>query len=238
MPLNGLQQESSRLSLRETAMRICRLLWGRIITGVVAGIMLLLAIPLFFTGAEIRRRADEARTTELLRLKADLSKPDAYSGTFTYRFTAAHGGCIQLLTVPPRTSFEEARGMLDGIRGNLVITRLSDGITYWKQEIAPAHFEYLRTDSETLVPVLRFHCNTEADYEMKLLIDTGAVRLAGIPQTLSVRYEICGLEYMPAALASLLGIVGCTIAGILILVTVVVTVAKRARTGREQPPSP
>jgi hypothetical protein len=78
-----------------------------------------------------------------------------------------------------------------------------------------------------------FHCSEEGDYEMRLTIDRGAPQLAGVPQVLVARYEICGMEYMLAQFIWLIGAAGCSLAGILIFAIVVVTIVKRRRANRD-----
>ena len=207
-------------------MKIRKWPWGRIVTGVVAAVILLLAVPLFFTSADIRRRADEAQAADLLRLNADLSKPGVYSGKFKHNFSPAHGNCVQILTGLPSTSYEETAAIVEGMTGCLTITRLDDGVSY-KQNFGPKHFESMWFDNATRVPVIRFRCSRETSYELKLAVEKGASRLVGVPHTVVVRYEICGMEYMSAAFLWLIGVAGCSIAGIIILVIVVVTIKKR-----------
>jgi hypothetical protein len=200
--------------------------WGRIVAGTVATIILLLVIPLFFTSADIRHRADEARKAELLHLKADLSKSGTYSGRFLHNFAMAHGNYVQVVTAAPSGSYEQAKAVIEGLAGRLTVTQVGSGASY-NIEFGPKCYDVFRIDDNRWAFTIPFHCSTEGDYELKLTIDKGAPRLAGVPHSLVVRYQICGMEYCVAQIACLLGIAGCAIAGILILVIVIVTIKKR-----------
>jgi hypothetical protein len=115
------------------------------------------------------------------------------------------------------------------LQGCLTIARPEDGVVY-NQEFGSEYTECVRLDEVRWAPVIRFHCGQEAEYELKLAVESGAPGLAGIPQMLSVRYEICGMEYCVAQIAWLIGFAGCSIAGVLLLMIVVVTIRKRRRT--------
>jgi len=200
--------------------------WGRIVVGIVVAVILLFSIPLFFTSADIRRRADKARTAELMRLKVDLSKPGVYSGTFNHDFEAAHGNYVQIVTNVPSASYEQAEAIVEGLVGHLAVTGFDQQGGY-EQEFGPKDYDCMRADDGRWAPVVRFHCSTAGNYRLKFTVGKGAPKLAGIPQALVVRYEICGLEYLVANLACLLGIAGCTVAGVIILLIVIVTMKKR-----------
>lgn len=83
-----------------------------------------------------------------------------------------------------------------------------------------------------MVPIFPFHCNTEGTYQLKLTVEKGAPKLAGVPHALVVRYEICGMEYLIANIACLIGIFGCVIAGILAMSVILITLAKRRKNAK------
>lgn len=206
--------------------------WGRIVAGVLAAALLLVAIPFLQSSANLRRQADKARTTELVRMKVDLSKPNTYSAKFTHYIECAHGFQLELQTDKDLRSPEDVRAMLQGVHGRLTTTRLADGQS-GDQDVDVSCFECRRIDDTHWVPVIPFHRSTEGDYEVRLSIDRGAQQLVGVPQVLVVRYEICGMEYLVAQFAWMIGAAGCLIAGILTFVIVVVTIVKRRKANRD-----
>jgi hypothetical protein len=209
-------------------MAIRRWPWGRIVATVVAAVVLWLTVPSFFCSADLYRRADRAKVAELVRMKVDLSKPGTYSAKFTHDFPPAHGNCVQILTEANPRSFEEAESLVAGLHGRLVITPPGDAAPY-EPEFGPNGFGATRLDDGKFVPAMMFHCGDQGEYKLKMIVDRGAPQLAGVAQTIVVRYVICGMEYMVAQIAWLIGLVGCLAAGTLLFVVAAVTVAKRRK---------
>jgi hypothetical protein len=208
--------------------------WGRIVTGVVAGVILLVAMPLFFTSADIRRRADSAQVAELAHLKADLSKPGVCDAEFCHTFGSAWGLYLQLSTKAPLTSAEESQAVLEGLAGQVTILA-PDGAMVHEQSFSSRDFFYRSLhpkQPKTTVMECGF-CrglwSAEGVYKVKFAIDHGSPRMADFPHSLIVRYELDGLEYVMAGMSCLYAIAGCTIAGLLISVIFLVTMAKWGR---------
>jgi hypothetical protein len=108
-----------------------------------------------------------------------------------------------------------------------------DGAIVFEKPLHAENFAYRRIDGDRWGIVtdgeycpLRGRWMSEGTSTLKLVVDRGAVRLTAIPHTLVVQYQMDGMEYVVAQMAWLYGAVGCTIAGFLILVTVVVTIVK------------
>jgi hypothetical protein len=220
--------------------------WGRILTGAVAAVLFCVAIPLFFTSAEIRRRADEAQTAELLRLRVDLSHPGEFEGKLECTFQHAWGLRFQIVTEPSiaattepsAASAEAAQSHLAGLDGHLTIAG-PDGAVVFEKPLRAGDFACRRIEHD------RWGIATGVEYcalrgtwmspgasggtnVLKLAVDRGAVRLAGMPQVLMAQYELDGLEYVFARALWLFGFVGCAIGGLLVLAIIGVTIAKRA----------
>ena len=56
------------------------------------------------------------------------------------------------------------------------------------------------------------------------------------------RYGLCGLEYVPAQILSLIGIIGCVIAGLILLPVALITISDRflsekSEAGENAPPT-
>ena len=210
--------------------------WGRIVAGVVAGAIFLLAVPLLFSGAEIRRQLDAARIAEPIHLKVDLSKPGAYSGDFHHTFIGAHSNFLQIVPESPFPSHEKAVAVIEGMQGHYSMIE-PHGTVVHQQRFGPTGFDAVQVESNRWVPILGFDRFgfDEGVYKMKLTVDRGAPRLGGVSHAIVGRYDLCGVEYVAATIIPMYGVAGCVIAGIIVLVIVVVTLRKRSLSASPAP---
>jgi hypothetical protein len=200
--------------------------WSRIVTGVVAAGLLSFAIPLFFECVDEQHRADEARESDLIHWKVDLSKPGQYKGAFHHNYDLAHCQYIAIVTDPPLTSSEEATTILEGLKGRLSVVD-SDGGVVFEKPIDAKYFGCRKIEEKNWMPEIDFGHFALGKYELRVVVDHGGPRLASVSQTLVARYFLCGLERTINQVMWLLGLGACTIAGILILVVVRITIKKR-----------
>jgi hypothetical protein len=199
--------------------------WGRIVAGAVAALILVIAVNFLFASAQARSRADAARVAEPIRLAVDFSKPNTYMGKLSHTFCNACSDCLEIVTESPFASPEDAMKIAEGLKGRLTITD-SQGTVITERSFGP-EIRCTQVASGRWVPIIEFGYFPEGTYDLKLSIDAGAPLLVSVPHTLVGRYQLCGIEYIPAQILWLLGIGGCSLSVLIGLVIVVVTVKKR-----------
>ena len=196
--------------------------WGRMVAGVFAAGILVIAVSFFFTSADMRRCADAAQTAEPIHLKVDLSMPGVYSGDFLHTFNVAYDQVISIEPEPSAAPARISRAMLDGLVAHLTITG-PGGRTVLDRTLRPESFYELAGNPAPMTELGDF---PPGKYELHLAVDHGAEKLASVPHALVAHYRLSGLEYVHAQIEWLLGIAGCLVAGVLILFIVAITVGK------------
>jgi len=199
--------------------------WGRIVAGAVAALVLVIAANFLFASAQARSRADAARVAEPIRLAVDFSKPGTYTGKLNHTFCNACSDYLEIITESPLTSRESAMEIAEGLKGHLTIAE-PQGTVITEQSFGPK-FGCTQVASDRWVPIIDFGHFPEGVYNLNITVDAGVPRLTGIPHSLVGRYQLCGIEYIPAEILRLLGIGGCSLSALIGLVIVVVTVKKR-----------
>lgn len=160
-----------------------------------------------------------------MRLNVDFSKPGTHSGHFTHHYGPAHGIVVQLPTDPPATSLEAAQASVEGLSGRLTVAPLDGGKSV-DTTFGPGQFNFRRIGGEHWAPIISFHCSQLGDHELNLVVENGATQSTGIPQVIAVRYHICGMEYMTSQILWLMGLAGCVISGVLLLLIAAITRGK------------
>jgi hypothetical protein len=214
--------------------------WVRIVAGVLASALLCFAILMFFECADTQRRNDEARRTDLIHWKVDLSKQGEYKGEFRHNYGMAHAQYVAIVTEPSLTSSDEAKAILEGLRGSLSVVDSSGGVVY-ETPFNAEQFDCREMREKNWLPAVDFGHFDRGRYELRLVVEHGAPRLSGVSQTLVARYFLCGMEQTVVEVMWLFGVGACTIAGILVLVIVTITIKKRcgnAKQGISPQPSP
>jgi hypothetical protein len=217
-------------------MAISKRPWGRIVAGVVATIVLLAAINLFFTSADMRQQfAAALASPELIHVEADCSKAGVYEGKFRHTFSAVYGLNFRIVTKPPLTASNDVKSTLAGLLGRVTIVS-PDGATVYENTFRCEDFAYRRVDRDQWATAtdmeycpLRGRWNSLGSYTVKFAIDHGSAGLKDIPHAIVVAYQLDGVEPLGAFGACLFGIAGCTIAGILTLAVILITIRKHRK---------
>jgi hypothetical protein len=210
--------------------------WGRIIAGVIATIVLLAAVPLFFTSADMRRQFEAAvAVPELAHVEADCSKAGVYEGKFHHTCSSIYGLNFRIITKPPLTATSDVKSTLAGLLGHVTIVA-PDGAVVFENTFRCDDFAYRRVDRDQWATAtdmehcpLRGRWNSPGIFTVRFALDHGSAGLKNISHELVVAYQFDGIEALGALEARLYGIVGCTIAGVLALVVIVITIAKRRK---------
>jgi len=205
------------LSLRKT--RMGNIAIGRVIGLVLAVLGIGLSICFGYTAVRMDADFHEWLVARPMETAIDLSEPGETTAPFHQTCGISHGEALYLecdLDDEARRNPEE---LLKGLAG-VVVLRGTDGneiqtlefsdetIRYWNDSILLAEFAPFRT----------------GEYVATIRIDSGAPALAGKQQTIHAKYQLCGLERMPAQFsgafamgAGLIGLVAavCVLPGLL-----------------------
>jgi hypothetical protein len=161
-------------------------------------------------------QAFEARPMETA---IDLSKPGELTVPFRQTCSMAHGEALYVDCDSDEVVKQNLEELLNGLSGNVVIMA-SDG-----NEVETVRFNNKTAqywEGKVLLTWIAPFRN--GDYVATIRVDSGAAALANKQQTIYAKYQLCGLEQMPAAItggfalgASLIGFVAavCVLPGLL-----------------------
>jgi len=211
-----------------TAMKCSRWPWGRMVTGVIAAVFLLVAGSIIAGSVDARRRADVAQVAEPICLEVDLSRPGEYEGGFRHSFTGAHGTVLQIETDTPLPSPEKIKEMFAGLSGHLAIADCNGDVVY-KSDYTSDDVGCWKACEGQWIPMLGLGRFPTGAYVLRFTVTHGAPGLANIPHTLVARYELCGMEYAVPQMMLITGGVSGAIAGLLFLMIGIVTFTKGKR---------
>lgn len=172
----------------------------------IGGVLLCLAGSVHFYGAANawERRFDEWLLARPIELDVDLSAPGSFEGLFDQTCSIAHGEVIDLRIEDARGAPVEDAGVLEGLRAVVHITDQRGDEVFSERYPAPFDFTVPTGEVPALFGVWPFR---EGRYLLRLDVTSGAPALAGLRQRLVARYELCGLERAPAAIAFGLSVV-------------------------------
>jgi hypothetical protein len=175
---------------------IRRIAVGRIIGLVLAAIGI--GISIYFAREAMRMNAQfhewlQARPMETV---IDLSRPGETTVPFNQTCSISHGEDLYLKCDLDDTAKENPEELLKGLSATVVISK-SNG-----EEI-----ETLKINNKTAhhwdgkVVLAGFAPFRQGNYVATIRIDSGAPALADRAQTIYAKYQLCGLEQMPAMVA-------------------------------------
>jgi len=163
-----------------------------------------LCVSIWLGREALRMNADFHRwiVDRPMQTEIDLSQPAETVVPFRQTCSSSHGESLCLSLGPDHDLSEDSLNLLEELSGTLVI---SDSHNV---EVASANFSertaWLRDDQLVLANLDTFQ---RGDFVARIRIESGAPALAGKQQTLYARYQLCGLEQMPAVVAGVLTIV-------------------------------
>lgn len=144
----------------------------------------------------------------------DLSQPGETNVPFQQTCSIAHGEAVLLDCEWDDGHQPNAAELLQGLQGSIVI-KDADGTAIESVEINGAAAQFW--DGKILLA--RFVPFRNGDYVATIRVDAGAAALAHHQQMVYVKYQLCGLEQMPAAIAGAFAM-GAGIVGIIAAVCV------------------
>lgn len=182
------------MSKRWTSLRI-------ILLGLAVGLCLW-GVQTFVKGGHMYREYEQWQTANPLYAPIDLSIHGRHVFRFDQTCSSAHRQVIAL-HIPEQTLQQTSvTQLVSGLSARLEITS-----TLNTNIVASAETDLLWTEirTEDTIPIFDVSPFGKGVYEATITIDKGAAALAGIPQQLEGRYELCGLEAMPAMICQTVG---------------------------------
>jgi hypothetical protein len=136
------------------------------------------------------------KVAEPAHFAVDLSRPGVYESPFTQTCSSAHSESVQLRLTPaadPTTS-------LAGLKGSLEI--LDDVRTPIFTAAFPDHDFVRRSAGKPAIDLAYFQPFSRGNYTLRMTVTDPAPALAGREQLVFARYNLCGMEQMPALIAA------------------------------------
>jgi len=194
---------------------------GRTVAYVVAGLLLVLAVHFFLKSGRLHREAEAWAVARPVEMPVDLSKPGHYSSSLVQVCPKCHSQ-VFCLSVPPQVAGKTApTELLAGLQAKCTIT---DGAG--KVIVSEALTSALPWEDRLFrraIPLFSICPFERGTYTLSLSVTEGAAALAGVRQVFLARYRFCGIEFLPAFLCKVYAIVSLVLAGVISIVTVVVT---------------
>jgi hypothetical protein len=193
----------------------------RIILAVVAVALITQAITFASAYWRIERNFTESMVARPVSLSVDLSQPAQYTARFQQTCSSAHGEAICLAIDPANAKDGALEKLLEGLDGRITIS-----------DCAGTEVRKVGIDAESRaksqdcrrpavgpgeIEIAYFHPFPISEYSATITVTKGAPGLRGAKQTVFAKYELCGMERMPALIAAILGW-ACGVPGIVLAV--------------------
>lgn len=143
------------------------------------------------------RQFDEWLIAEPTRFTADLSRIGGFEAPFTQSCQIAHGASIVLkVTDAP----DDATSLLTGLKGKAEVVGADGKAVVAVDYPDPRLLESWGPGDE--IELAYFHPFPTGSYTLRMQVMEPAPALAGHAQVVSARYQLCGLEKMPAVITA------------------------------------
>ncbi len=148
-----------------------------------------------------------------MQMTIDLTTPATHAAPFEQTCAIAHSQSIYVTLNDPDITDENVGEYFAGLQGSVTIRDLSG------TEIltTPFHADGMQRWSDDPL-LVSFHPFANGDYTAELNIEQGATMLADTQHDLYARYDLCGLELMPAyilgAISAAAGLIACGVASV------------------------
>ncbi len=143
-------------------------------------------------------------TADPVGLEADLGVPARYSAPFHQTCAVAHAEVFGVEF--PVGAPADPEAAMRGLRATLTLED-SAGRALIREHVPDEYARRWPGWEWPMEPLLRSEASVpEGDYTMTLVVHQGADGLAGVRARIVARYELCGLELMPATFMNWIGI--------------------------------
>ena len=129
----------------------------------------------------------------------DLSQSGETTVPFRQTCSSSHGEVVCLKCDVPDAAKENSEKFFKGLSGSVVI-KDSRGSTIQYVKITAETTHYFNGE----IMLAGFAPFSKGDYVATIRVDSGAAGLAGKPQTIYAKYQLCGLEQLPAVIMGVL----------------------------------
>ena len=198
---------------------------GRTISSVIASLLLVAGVYFLIWAHHQRQEFQRWTTAKPIDMAVDVSHPGHFSGEFRQTCQTSHGEAVCLEMPSNLLASASASNVLASLQFDCTIADAQG------TQVVKSSFDGDRLDGDRLIdgaiPVVFIAPFKKGIYTLTLTVSKGAPALAGVHQRLVARYELCGLEMMPASMATVMGVAAIVIAGIILLVVLVITKLKR-----------
>jgi hypothetical protein len=184
---------------------------GRAIAATLSLLLVGFGLKFLFDGHQLHQDFERWETAKPVDGAIELSVPGRFVLPFDQTCSSSHGETVALRVPAEALQGTTVAQLLAGLNVKLEITDKSGS-----HVVASA-------DSETIlgaekldgaIPIFKIAPFRKGTYEARVTVIEGAPALRGIAQRLEGRYLLCGLERMPAVIASAIGAVSAGIGSI------------------------
>lgn len=202
--------------------------WLRAIGWIIAIGLIVAAATLIVEGTRWRARFDEWMVAKPVAFVADLSKPGQFTAPFHQTCEVAHA---EVVGIEFAKGTPVPKGATEGLKATIMVEN-GAGQCLVRESVPDDWSSAMFGRVEDMEPLLRIESNlANGDYTMTIVVQEGAPGLAGIPTRVTARYELCGLEMLPAVFMERGGL-ACALLGGMVGLPMVVTAQWRRRPGR------
>ena len=201
---------------------------GRVIAFTLSLLLLGFGVKCIFDGHRLKLNFEQWQTAKPVDGVIDLSVPGRFVLRFDQTCSSSHGETVALRVPPEALQGTTNTQLLAGLSAKLDITDKSGNILTESTDSKAVEGEKMLDGA---IPIFDLAPFRKGAYHATVTVITGAPALKGIAQRLEGRYLLCGLERLPATIASGIGVV-CAGVG----TTVGVIVLLRTARYRRHPP--
>ncbi len=195
----------------------------RIISAGLALCLLGFAAKCFLDARKFRKQFEDWQTAKPIDAVVDLSTPGEIVVPFHQTCSSSHSEVIALRVPAAVLQGGSITQLLQGASARIEIFRKQDTNAVERAEL---DLSWTGDQIDGATPVFFVSPFRKGEYEAKVSVTAGAPGLRGVPQRLEGRYLLCGLEAMPAEVATFGGI-GSGVLGCLVSVVLLYRLARR-----------
>lgn len=199
----------------------------RVVLLSVATVLLGFSVYHFCEFRRLDRQLRAAETARIGQIDADLSRPGQYRIEVTRQFELAHGMILVLDAAPAASGQATTAPALGDLKSQLTLA-YSDQSEARKEPLDASRF---RRDGDEIYLYERGGGGDHFTYILD--IEQGASALAGRPQHLYARYELCGLESLVVTVAAVFSAASGLVGALILFGVVRYTRKHRARPPRD-----
>lgn len=181
------------------------------IAAAVALSLLGFGLKCLLDGHRLRRDFELWKTAKPVDAPIDVSAPGRFVLPLEQTCSSSHGETVGLRVPAKAVQGTTITQLLSGLRAHLEIRSRSGSNVVASAE---SHGMWDEEPRDGAIPIFSVAPFRKGFYEATVTVTEGAPRLKGVTQRLEGRYLLCGLERMPATIASLIGAGSSGIGGI------------------------